>query len=276
MKKRLLGFFMVMLVLLSVIVPDRVALADTLDPEVTLNVSSDTAKGALTVVNSYAKTNYGISNLFSVKKVEAKTCRVTFKKSEYKLLPLEDRQVLMGEVLDTVQSSSLNSRDRNRLYNFLMEQDSATANLFRKMSENTSGDFATAWSWFQKIAPAYRQLLATVALFTCALLGVTVVIDISYITLPGMQVGLRFLSGFVDKGKSAEGGKPILVSHEAFFALQSAESDDSKDVLTEYLLKKVKMFILVGLCMLYLNSGKIYNVVAWIMGFFEEVLPDFR
>ena len=55
----------------------------------------------------------------------------------------------------------------------------------------------------------------------------------------------------------------------------AAENDKGTrhESLTIYLKLKMKQFIAIGICLLYLVSGQIYDLIASIIDYFRGVLP---
>ena len=98
------------------------------------------------------------------------------------------------------------------------------------------------------------------------ILGITVTVDLAYIVVPIIQNALS---------KDNASAKPKFVSLEAWNAVKKAEEGNTfREPLGIYCKLKVKQFMALGICLLYLISGKIYTLIAWFMDMFSGVLPN--
>lgn len=184
----------------------------------------------------------------------------------YKELTQAGKQNAMQITLQDVENSSVSRATRVKIYNFIAEEDSSTSSLVRQLSTDVDADFADAYSSFKPFSGVLGWILGILTLGIFMLLGLTIVIDIAYIVLPGVQCALA---------KPSEGKKPNYISLEAFNAVKEAESSAGKEYknpLNIYLKSKVKQFICLGICILYLVSGKIYIFIANIMDYIEAII----
>lgn len=129
--------------------------------------------------------------------------------------------------------------------------------------ENTKPDFVTANAIWKPFSGPVGTVLGLIAVMIMAFLGVVMVADISYITLPPVRL---FVS---DDEKGSRFVKSKLFSHDALYAVQKAESDSDngspKQALGIYFKRRVFMLILLGICLLYLVNGAIYTLVGYIL-----------
>lgn len=130
--------------------------------------------------------------------------------------------------------------------------------------KNTKPDFVTANQIYAPFSGLVGTLMGIGAVLIMAFLGLVMVADISYITLPPVRL---FYS---DKTKN--GGSSKLFSNDAIFAVQvaeeggnSADGGEKKQALGIYFKRRVFMLIILGICLLYLVQGQIYTLVGYIL-----------
>ncbi len=196
-------------------------------------------------------------------KLENKVCTVTFLSPTYNEYSTKEKHTAMEIMLTGVSSGGCSTTNRTKLYNFISKNDINTANLIRQLSTDVDADFAEAYSkYFQKIAPQLGVIMGVMVLAVFALLGITVALDIAFITIPILQVIL------VPQFKNH---KVRFVSIEAVDAVQqSMESigkDSHQDAMQIYFVSKSKQFVAIAFCLLYLAGGEIYNVLASIVDY---------
>lgn len=132
--------------------------------------------------------------------------------------------------------------------------------------KNTKPDFVTANQIYAPFSGVVGTILGLLAVLLMAFLGIVMVLDISYITLPPV----RMLVSDSDE----KGGKPNkskLFSHDALYAVECAESNSDstsgggKQALGIYLKRRIIALILLGICLVYLVQGALYQLVGIIL-----------
>ena len=193
---------------------------------------------------------------------------IEIKMSKYRsdLVSQETRQDVMQIALEEVQSSSISRANRNKIYNELCALDETTSNLVRQLSEDVQSDFVGAYSTFRPFSGFFGWALGVLALGMFMTLGLTIVLDLTYINLPFMQL---ILHGTKDNEK------PRLVSLEAYSAVREADSKAGEAYVSPngiYLKHKGKQLVMVSVCILYLTSGRLYELVATCIDYFRGIL----
>lgn len=225
----------------------------------TTNTSYGKVLAAAGTINSDVKSKYGFTFLL----LDASHNKVSIDISSYNALSANDKKDCMTSVLKAINSCGLPSNVRLRLYNFVADQDQSTAAAVRNLSNDVNADFATAYSWFKPFSGTVSTILGLLCILITVFLGLMIVIDVAYLSLPPFKAAL-------DK---TNGEKPKFVSNEAYKACLEAEKGESKaPVIGIYLKLKSVQIILVSICLLYLVSGKIYSLVAWIIDSFSGVV----
>lgn len=129
--------------------------------------------------------------------------------------------------------------------------------------KHTKPNFVAANNIYQPFAGPIGVLMGLIAVVMMGVLGVVIVSDIAYITLPPV----RILVNEKREGKGA--GKSLIFSHAATHAVELAEDGggqgESKQALGIYFKNRLVMLILLGICLLYLVNGSLYTLVGYIL-----------
>lgn len=148
--------------------------------------------------------------------------------------------------------------------------------LMTTLLKNTKPDYATANRIYEPFSGVVGTCLALGSILIMAFLGITMVLDLSYIGIPAF----RMMVEGGDKGGGKD-GKPKFISYEAVNAVQIAEGgqggggqngSEGKVAVGIYFKKRVVMLIILGVCLLYLIQGQIFTLVAWILNLLRGFL----
>lgn len=232
-------------------------------PRVTLSSKRGVAAVCSSVNTKAKEYSSGLKKFLSF---DASTYVLTIDMVGYNALSSSDKQDLMNFTLSTISNSDIPRKDRIKMYNFVAEQDEAVSSLVRQLSEDVNPDFATAYSWFKPFSGGISTLLGFLSLVIFTLIGLMMIFDLSYLTIPFFKVWLDKSSGEQPKG----------ISREAFTAAQTAEKDNKeyKSAVGIYLKLKIKQLVLLGICLLYLVGGKIYTLVSILIDTLIGVVGD--
>lgn len=184
--------------------------------------------------------------------------------SKYKELPAKDKQKVMTIALDTINNSQISKMNKTKLYNKVAELDESVSSLVRQLSDDVKADFASGYNMFKPFSGVLGTILGVLCLAIFIMLGITIIIDIAFITLPFLQIAL---TDRIEQKK-----KVSIVSNEAVKAVEAAHNSSGTEYINPmgyYLKHKVKQLIALGICLLYLVSGKIYYLMAEIIDLFQ-------
>lgn len=136
--------------------------------------------------------------------------------------------------------------------------------------KQTGPDFVTGNRIFAPFAGPISTIMGLGAILIMALIGVVIVMDVAYITIPPM----RLLVGDSDSGAGKAASK--IITHAAISAVQDAEGGGggdgkSKGALGQYMKKQIIMLFVLGLVLVYLIQGQIYFAI----GAFLDLLNGF-
>lgn len=194
----------------------------------------------------------------------AKTVNITINMNDYNKLSSKNKQAVMQYALDGIYNSQISKTNRNKIYNALCKQDETTSSLVRQLSTDVTADFGHAYEYFKPFSGPLGVVLGIIAFVIFILLGFTLLLDIAYITLP-------FVQGWLTKTD----GTARLVSIEATNAVKEQESKAGSEYVNPlgiYLKSKIKQYIAIFICLLYLLSGQIYTLLANFMDYFSGLL----
>lgn len=190
--------------------------------------------------------------------------KVTFWIETYNQLSAEEKQSFMVNALAVVRSSSLGTKSKNQLYNFIAECDSTVSQSIRYLTEDTMADLVTARSWLRPFSSTISKVTGFLSIFIFLILGLGMLFDIAYLALPLAQLAL-------EKGEPNK--KPFGVSAEAWKVNREISGDinNSKNVVVEYLKRRGVVIAVIAICLGYLISGKIYDGLTYISGVFSSI-----
>lgn len=158
-------------------------------------------------------------------------------------------------------------------YNILQSQNGVGSKFMNVVLENTKPDFVTANRIYQPMSGVVGTALGLGAILIMAFLGIVMVADISYITLPPVRIFVSDQNDSNSKG-AAKIAVSKLFSYDAITAVRQAEDQDggNKQALGIYFKRRVFMLIILGVCLLYLVQGQIYGFVGSILDLLSGVL----
>lgn len=279
-RKNVLALVLLIMGVVIWLSPNLVVSADTSNPVISIsnppNQDANTSGGAiadlcLTINNNIHARGIMKSNVAAVADTDFVTysfssnvANITINMTEYNKLGNKAKQDLMQVALDTTYNSNVSKTNRNKIYNALCKQDEPTSALVRQLSEDVNADFAGAYKYFKPFSGPLGVVLGLLTLVIFVILGLTLVIDIAFITLPFVQSLLLNTDG-----------KAKFVSIEAVNAVKEQESKSGSEYVNPmgiYLKSKTKQYIAIFICILYLMSGKIFSLLARFMDYFSGVL----
>lgn len=169
---------------------------------------------------------------------------------------------------DAAKSGSANAVSDETVtdvYNNLQSVEGMGTLLMASLLQNTKPNFVAANNIFAPFSGVIGTILGFISILIMALLGITMALDILYITIPAFQLIIGDAkSGQGEKNGAANIGAKI-VSTEAIKAVeasQNGQNGEYKSAIGTYFGYRWKSLILLGICLLYLVSGQIYTLVA--------------
>lgn len=195
---------------------------------------------------------------YSFLKYTVKDGIVTFSNAKYSQLPTNEKREYMETAMVSVQKSGLSTQRKSKMYNFVADQDGPVTAAIRQLKGDTSADFVTAGSWFKPFSGPISVALGMVTIFIFMFLSFSVVLDLAFLVVP-------FFRAMLERG---DGKMSRFVSPEAQSAIRETESagtGDYKGYLGVYFKRRAISMFIISLCLMWLISGKIYDVVAYFI-----------
>lgn len=178
---------------------------------------------------------------------------------------------LVEEANAQVGNNGVTSSTVTGLLQKLQTKPGMGSKLLTEILKNTKPDYVRANNIYQPFSGIVGTALGLGAILILAILGIVIVSDVAFITLPPY----RGLMGESDGDK--KGAAKFLVSHEATSAVREAEGSDSgqgsyKYAIGIYLRRRAIALVILGICLLYLVQGQIYVFVGFIMDLVQGFL----
>lgn len=185
---------------------------------------------------------------------------LSFSNKDYKDLDMDTRRDFMETALSATKESGLGSKTKNKVYNFIEQQDSTVSAAVKYLKSDASADFVGAKSWFRPFSGVFGYIMGFLCLAIFMFLGASIVFDIAYLVLPGMQLLLEH--GNTDK-------RPFGVSREAWKTQREIESADKyQNAVVVYAKRRVGIILICSLCLAYVISGKVYDIIIFFIDIF--------
>lgn len=268
--KKLFKMVLPLLLVLSLIMPMGIAYAD--DPgEKKLSTSIrdlNTKKG--TKFNTDDGEQVSWSELFDPKTGDGSV--VTINEDNFNRLTSSEKTKFIDDVISEssafqkANSSKVSEANLQNWWKRLQSTPGAGTRFMTQILENTKPDFVTANNIYAPFSGPIGTALALACIFICALLGLSIAMDIAYITLPMFRI-ITGDDGQVSGGSNGGSGSVIrshLISANAKNAVKECESQ-GKQALGFYFKHQAIALILLGICLLYLAQGQLYVLVMMIL-----------
>lgn len=262
--------FILMVCLAVVIAPASVAQADGIgtgnsfdSPQLPIT-KTDALGYVVLATNNYTNTvsTRGGSNFDLLKTADAGNNTVIyFNITDYNKQPNKIKQQILDKFITTLNSSNVSGRDQNRIMTWIGSVDETNATVVRAFSKNTQTDLAGAQHILLPFSGPLGTILGILSIVIAALLVFSCSWDIAWLVLPAFQLVLN-RGGSKDLSVK---NRPLLVSGDAVVAELRYIADSSKGVLSYYLRLRTSTAILIGLCLAYITSNQIWNLLGWVM-----------
>lgn len=181
----------------------------------------------------------------------------------YGSLKQTEKKQFLSICLEETQESDISNVNKTKVYNFFVNSDSKISGLIVNMSEDIRVDIPGAKNILKPTENPISIILGLVTIIIFVALGLSIVMDVGYITIPAMQL-------LIQSKKDPINIRPIIISLEAWDAVKVAEIS-KRAALGIYFRNKVGQLIVLGICILYLVSGNIYSLVAYIIDMMHGV-----
>lgn len=164
------------------------------------------------------------------------------------------------------------------LMNVISQQSGMGSSMLATLMQQTKPDYVSANRIYEPFSGVVGTILGIIAILIMAALGVTMALDLAYITIPAFQMAM---GGSDEQGNGTKGkGIGGIISQEAKSAVKAADGGQGgqsgdgsyKAAVGIYFKYRWKGLVLLGICLLYLVQGQIYSFVAWFIDLFSGLL----
>lgn len=252
--RKAISFLMVVLTICFLVVPEAYA------SEIDATLQSVSGSAYLSDMCSQANNEVGKTILT----YESSTGLLRFSNKIYKKLDADEKELFMETALMYISRlpDTVSAKMKNSVYNFIAQQDTAVTSAMKYLQVNTGADLVEAEKWFTAFNSTIGTILGVICILIFLFLGLSILFDIFYLVIPPFQALLDAASD----GKK----RPWGISREAWGSMKDAEkTDECRNVLSLYFKRRAGIMIIVAVCITYLLSGKIYDVVVWFVEAFS-------
>lgn len=268
--KKLFKMVLPLLLVLSLVIPVGIVYAD--DPgEKTLSKSiRDLNTKKDTKFNTDDGKQVGWSELFDPKTGDGSV--ITINEDNFNRLTSSEKTKFIDDVISEssafqkANSDKVSEANLQNWWKRLQSTPGAGTRFMTQILENTKPDFVTANNIYAPFSGPIGTALAIICILICALLGISIAMDIAYITLPMFRI-ITGDDGQVSGGSNGGSGSVVrshLISANAKNAVKECESQ-GKQALGFYFKHQAIALILLGICLLYLAQGQLYVLVMMIL-----------
>lgn len=187
--------------------------------------------------------------------------KVSLDRATYKTFSLTTRKRVMEIALENLSaenSGGIGSRDRQRLYTFVENQDTEVSRVLQAVNKDVTADISFAMRVMDYINSPVNQALGILTVLACVFVSLQIAIDVFCMATPPVMYLI------MNKFKT----RPAFISPEAYSSYkESMSSQDYKDYFLSYVRKSIPKLIITGICLAYVIAGN----VAYIAIFFTNL-----
>lgn len=188
---------------------------------------------------------------------------LTFSNKLYSQLDMQEKREFMQVALEATQETSLGSQQKNKLYNFIAEQDNPTSAAIKYLKSDASADFVEAKAWFRPFSGVIGTIMGVICLVVFLLMGISCLFDCAYLCLPTFQA-------LLEHGEDHK--RPFGVSREAWRAMKDVTADMKyRNIMSVYFSRRAPVVIVCCICLAYIISGQVYDVIVFIIDAFSSI-----
>ena len=177
---------------------------------------------------------------------------------------MSDLNASASKVVANSTNGTYTQQTQTNWYKVLQTQNGVGTKFMSVLLENVKPDFVTANNIIAPFSGILGTILGILSICIMAFMGVVMALDIAYISIPPFRL-------FVSDDDNGGLPKSKIFTHDAIYAVQTSENDSGSNggspklALGIYFKRRVLTLILLGICLLYLVSGKIYTLVGYIL-----------
>ncbi|KUP23090.1 hypothetical protein [Paenibacillus sp. DMB5] len=188
---------------------------------------------------------------------------VVFNNSNFNAATDKSRKNALGIFIEELQKSPVSAQTQQIIIDTMSSVNSQVSILLIPLvMDSTTADVFTAMKWLNPILPVVRVIFGMGAILISLLLIGSSIMDLVYIGLPIARESMDT--------RSEKNGKPRFVSNDALSVVKETEaslgtSGAYKNAYLLYLKRRALTYIILAICLLYLISGELGGLIAWIL-----------
>lgn len=245
------------------------------DPELQLD-SSNGLGYLVSQVNTYTSNTLPSKNtdaqafmMLSWKKVGGSPV-LYFNKHGYDRNTVKIKQTILANLYKSLNASTVNDADQNRIDNWIQGIDQANSTIVKSFSSDTNPDLVGASNFLGPIKGPMGTIIGVLCIVIGMGIAFSVVWDLAFLNVPIIETMLTKNRSGADLDLH---NKPFLVSQDAVMAYnESNNSNYDQPVNGVFLKRRIKSLVIVGLCLTYLVSNQIWNLVGFIVDFVGRII----
>lgn len=193
---------------------------------------------------------------------------LSFSNKLYTELDMNERNEFMENALLITKESNLGSQVKNKVYNFIADQDSTASAAVKYLRSDTSADFAKAASWLKPFNGVFGTLMGLLCILIFTILAFSIALDMFFLFIPTFRA-------VMEKGREE---RPLLISREAYSVIKEADMGISRgewvNYMSLYFRRRIPAVIGLSICLGYLISGQIFDLIGWIIDSFSWIFEN--
>lgn len=208
----------------------------------------------------------------------------TFNATEFKQMEGNLQEKALLTFAKCIKRYDMSARDKQAIYDEIRYTSSeATAAMISVIFEDSKADMFGALTLFQPFSSTFGIIMGVGVLLLMLMIALSTVMDLVYIGVPVFREMMTSKSEGKNGGMggNSQGGKPWGISADAYSVVQEVEGGGGgshggmsggsgggkyQNGYVLYFRRRVLTYIVLAICLLYLISGQLANVIAWLIG----------
>ncbi len=209
------------------------------------------------------------------------TSETVIVESQFKELTTGGKQEFLEDLINVAykadkSSETITPETVDDLFKKLQSVDGMGSQLMSSLLADIKPDYSTANNILEPFNGFVGIALGVISIFIMGALGLTMALDIAFVTIPALQIFLG--DGGNGQGNTAVNTFSKIVSSEARAAVSESEggqggaSGGKKSGIGIYFKYRWKGLVVLGICLLYLVQGQIYAGIALLINLLSGFL----
>ena len=203
---------------------------------------------------------------------------LTFDNNAYSRLTQDARKEYMKTALKGVKRSTLQDMTKNRMFEFISDQDSSTTKAIKTVVSDTNADILAGSEFWRLALPFLSAALGIIIWGLFLFLIFRLVIDMTFLINNGGFLEPLFIKWYDNDSRNGvitrvqqDGVRTRFISGDAYRAYSDYRAGKSGYPLFNYFLKSIINWILAGLIILLLMTGQFLGLAGWLFDTIEPI-----